>query len=461
MLQSRSFLSFFATLTLFTLLAGDALRYTLSWYGWGVVVAFIVAVSATLVWQRRGVLRLGAAPYPLVLFMLLATASVAWSFYPGASALGIAGQWVTTLGAFALALILDWAELLRFLGRAIKYILALSLLFELMVATVVRVPVLPLWVEYPDGKLPLQLFWSRNVLFDGGPIQGIVGNSSLLAFVALLGVIVFAVQFAARSAIDLPTHTTLRRHGVGMVFWLAVSALVVVLTRSATILLALVVLAIVVAVVWTMRRIRVGAPRTIAYVVFAAALAAVATVSLVGRDGILGLLGKSSDLTGRLGIWEAVVGLAEQRPVFGWGWVSYWAPWVAPFDTLEVRHGVLQLHAHNAWLDVWLQLGWVGMIVFAALVLSTLLRSWFLAVDGSLPRNHPGDSDAGLAPKPHPALSMLPLLLMVALLVQSVAESRLLVEYGWALLVFVAIRTKITPAAPADRPLTDTARRSA
>ncbi len=39
-------------------------------------------------------------------------------------------------------------------------------------------------------------------------------------------------------------------------------------------------------------------------------------------------------------------------------------------------------------------------------------------------------------------MSLLPLLLMVALLVQSVAESRLLVEYGMFLLVIVAVKTR-------------------
>ena len=39
------------------------------------------------------------------------------------------------------------------------------------------------------------------------------------------------------------------------------------------------------------------------------------------------------------------------------------------------------MHAHNAWLDVWLQLGWVGVLFFAVLVLVTLQRVWCRAVD--------------------------------------------------------------------------------
>lgn len=111
--------------------------------------------------------------------------------------------------------------------------------------------------------------------------------------------------------------------------------------------------------------------------------------------------------------------------------MSYWVPWVEPFDGLVVRNDTQQLHAHNAWLDVTFQLGIVGLVVFAALVLSTLTRSWFIALDGGT-ASWRGDR----------VLSLLPLLLLTALLVQSLAESRLLLEYGWLLLAYIAFATR-------------------
>lgn len=459
MLRSRTFHSFFAGLVLFTALAGDAVRNTLGWYGWGVVLLAIAVGTVALLASYRDRIRPGSLPYPLLVFLLLATASIAWSFYPGASALGVAAQWLTTASAAALALILDWTSLLRTLGRVLKLILGLSLLFEIWVAIVVQAPVLPLWVDYPEGKLPLMLFWSRNLLFEGGPIQGILGNSSLLAFAALLAVIVFAVQLAmllSNSPRRLPGgptsagHKTRRRGIIQASCWLVLAAIIIALTRSATIALILVVLALVVAMVVLVRRTAPGRPRAIAYSVMALCAAIVVALGFLLRGGILSLLGKSSDLTGRLDIWQAVIGLAEQRPVFGWGWISYWVPWVEPFDDLVVRNGVVQLHAHNAWLDVWMQLGIVGIVVFAALVLSTLTRSWFCAVDASPPLAAPAYPGAVPRSPSDAALSLLPLLLLVALLVQSLAESRLLVEYGWLLLAFIAIKTRPLPSAPPE-----------
>jgi O-antigen ligase len=102
---------------------------------------------------------------------------------------------------------------------------------------------------------------------------------------------------------------------------------------------------------------------------------------------------------------------------------------------LIFRNGVRQLNAHDAWIDVWFQLGVVGLVVFAALVLTTLARSWSFAVV------RPQSSASG--PSPYTAESLLPLLVLTGLLVQSFAESRLLVEFGMFFLVVMAVKTKI------------------
>jgi exopolysaccharide production protein ExoQ len=145
-------------------------------------------------------------------------------------------------------------------------------------------------------------------------------------------------------------------------------------------------------------------------------------------------MGKGDTLTGRTDIWDSVIELAQQRPAFGWGWVSYWAPWVKPFDTLAFEGGVHQYQAHNAWLDLWLQVGVVGAVVFGVLLLSTIVRSWFLATDR--PQFTPTRTG------PFSAASMVPILILTALTVQSLVESRLLIEYGLVLLVIFAVKTK-------------------
>lgn len=424
-LESRGFLTGFATLVLFTGLAGDAWRNSISWYGFGVVVAIIVATAILILVRHRAVVTLANVPWPLVAFLALATLSIAWSFYPGASALGVLSQFVTTIPALAVGLLLSGRELLRALGRALRIILWLSILFELVVAFIVRAPVLPVWATAADRlDPPLMLFWSRNLLLEGDKIQGIVGNSALLAMVGLIALIVFSVEVAARS-VGRVTGT------VSILLAVAIIAL----TRSATIYAGIVGVAVFLAAILLMRRASTPRARSATYAVIIAAAAAVTALSLVFQSQLLQLVGKSDNLTGRSGIWDTVIALAQQRPAFGWGWVSFWPPWVEPFNNLIIRNGVMQLHAHNAWLDVWLQLGIVGLIVFGALVITTLVRSWLMATDRVV--SFPG------SPGTFSAVSLLAPLLLTALLVQSLAESRLLVEGCYMLLVILATSSKV------------------
>ncbi|WP_345763840.1 O-antigen ligase family protein [Diaminobutyricibacter sp. McL0608] len=412
----------FSTLLVFTLFAGDFWRNLLSWWGWGLIAAGLVVGSIVLLVRIRPPLLWRKLPVTLGLFLLLATLSIAWSYYPGASALGVALQWCTTIVALFLALCLEWPELLRALSHAFRWILGLSLLFEFVVAAFIRHPVLPFWTDYGTEKVPQAFYWSRGLLFHGGQIQGIQGNSNLLAMVALLALVVFGVQLADGVV----------RRGWGIA-WLVVAGATFVLTRSATIIIAAVFTAVVLLFALWMRRAHPDRRRPVYLTMLATVVVAVAAVWAFSGQ-LLKLFGKSEDLTGRLDIWHSVTALASQRPTFGWGWVSYWVPWVEPFTTLAVRKGVTYLQAHNAWLDVWLQLGVLGLVIFILLVATTVKRSWFLAVDR--PRISVSDD------LPYTSLTLLPLLLIAALVAQSAAESRMLVEAGWMLLVVISVKTK-------------------
>ncbi|HEV7567541.1 MAG TPA: O-antigen ligase family protein, partial [Microbacteriaceae bacterium] len=412
----------FSTLVIFTLLAGDAWRDSISWWGFGVLAVLLVAGSVILFLRLRPLVAWKKLPKTLALFMLVCVISIAWSFYPGATALGVLVQWCTTLVALFLALCLSWEELLRALGSALRWILGLSLLFEFVVAAFVRNPVLPFWTDY-SGHIPQAFYWSRALLFRDGQIQGILGNSNLLSMAALLALVVFGVQYADRTV----------RRGWG-VAWIVIAIVTLALTRSSTVIVATVFTAVVlVFALWT----RAARPeRRLPIYLSTVAITGAAVASAITFSGpLLQLLGKSDSLTGRTGIWQTVITLAQQRPAFGWGWVSYWAPWVEPFKQLAVIKGVTYLQAHNAWLDVWLQLGILGLIVFATLVLSTFWRTWFFAVDR--PRTSLAEQT------PFSAITLLPLLILAALLAQSAAESRMLVEGGWMLLVVISVKTKL------------------
>jgi exopolysaccharide production protein ExoQ len=416
LLGSRRARAGFAVLSAFTVLAPDAWRNSLGWYGFGVVALVVIGGSVALLVRERRTLRLASVPAALVAFLVLATLSIAWSEYRLESVGGVLLQLGTTAVGLAFALLSTPAELLAVLGTALRAILALSIAFELVVALVIRHPVFPVWVREADRVDPNPLlYWSRDVLFDDGKIQGITGSSTLLAMLALVALIVFTVQLASGAVRRLPGGA-----------WVAVALLVIGLTRSATIILGLVAVVAVLAGILLLRRAAPGRGRMLVGAGIAVAAVAALVAGILFRGAVLGALGKSDTFTGRFGIWEAVIGLAVQRPLFGWGWISYWAPWIEPFRGLAFAGGMEQLHAHNAWLDVWLQLGLVGVVVFAGLVLTALVRATRVAIAA------PAEATGSVA--------LAWPLLGTALLVQSFAESRILVEGGWVLLVVVAVQ---------------------
>jgi exopolysaccharide production protein ExoQ len=427
--KSRLALRGLAILILIDTIGGVAVRNVIGWPAFIVVSTLLTAAAIWMLMRiKPAALSWHNLPKSLLAFLGLAILSIAWSAYRFESLLGVLIMLATTTVAVSIAFALTFDEFVRTLATSLKYLLLGSVLFELFVSLFIRQPVYIWWVDAPEeGEKPLKLLMmSRDLLFEGGAIQGLFGSSTLLGFTALLGLIVFGVQLFGKT-ISQPRGW----------FWVSLSVALIALTRSATVTVALIAVIVALGFALWARRLE-SRNRTPLYVTATALILAGVGLVVFARDWLFSLLGKSSDLTGRLETWQKVNELAEQRSAFGWGYISYWAPWVEPFKSLDTKNGIQVMHAHNAWLDVWLQLGVIGLILFALIVFSTFWRTWFFAVDR--PRRFVNET------LPFTTQTLVPFLILVALIVQSLTESRLLIEGGWVLLVALsaATRTSVT-----------------
>ena len=78
---------------------------------------------------------------------------------------------------------------------------------------------------------------------------------------------------------------------------------------------------------------------------------------------LLHVLGRNSTLTDRTLIWKAVLAL-HTNPVIGTGFESYWLGGrLASVWSLSV-HGIQE--AHNGYIEVYLNLGWIGLLILGA-----------------------------------------------------------------------------------------------
>ena len=78
------------------------------------------------------------------------------------------------------------------------------------------------------------------------------------------------------------------------------------------------------------------------------------------------LLGRDPTLTGRTAIWREVWIAIEQRPGLGYGFSAFWKGLQGPSWSVIVALRFVLFHAHNGFLEIWLELGLFGLLVFMA-----------------------------------------------------------------------------------------------
>jgi|GEM_PF-1412461 len=106
--------------------------------------------------------------------------------------------------------------------------------------------------------------------------------------------------------------------------------------------------------------------RTRAGALLAAGVAGVASLALLyaGRTRLMEWMGRNATLSGRTEIWQAVWPFVMRKPWLGWGYAAFWRGWTGPsFDVSSAVH-FLVFHAHNGYLDLWLQTGAIGLGLF-------------------------------------------------------------------------------------------------
>lgn len=90
-------------------------------------------------------------------------------------------------------------------------------------------------------------------------------------------------------------------------------------------------------------------------------------------EAALGLLGKDLTLTGRIPLWLLLIPLALERPLLGYGYGAFWLGESGPSATVWALTWDAP-HAHNGFLDLWLEIGIVGAIFGALLLIIPLVR---------------------------------------------------------------------------------------
>jgi exopolysaccharide production protein ExoQ len=154
--------------------------------------------------------------------------------------------------------------------------------------------------------------------------------------------------------------------------WLAALLVMLVLARSTTsLLLTMVVAGLTLLVLWAARGGLWGA---VAALVAAVGLAAGLVVFAgIGMEGLFDLIGKDSSLTGRTFIWDGTWQIIAGRPLLGHGYAAFWLENSRNVRSLAELVAWEVPNAHSGYLEVLLQLGWVGLVLVWLMGVATLV----------------------------------------------------------------------------------------
>ena len=344
------------------------------------IAIYLVTIPLVLIRWREVVAAL-RRHVPTLALVGLVLLSVVWSADPGTTLQRGVALALTTLFGVYLAARFELSRLLKLLAAALGIAALLSVLMVLAVPS-----------------------WGLDRGDHAGDWRGIYSHKNSLAEIMVLGCIIHLLVW--RSAQE--------RRGLYLAGAL-LSAGLVVMSSSKT---ALGVLVTLVALSLLYRAIRWS--YTVAVPLLAACVLVVGgigVVALANTEAIFSALGKDATLTGRTPMWLAVIDMIERRPWLGYGYSGFWGGLESASAPVLLRLGWNTPHAHNGFLDILLQLGVLGMVVF-------LLAVFTAARNG-----------VRLVRQDHGSVALWPLLFLSFLVLYNITETTVLQQNNvyWSL----------------------------
>lgn len=273
------------------------------------------------------------------ILITLAISSFLWSYAPSVTRTRIIALIGTTLFGLYLASRYSLKQQLRMVGLTFGLVVFLSILFI--------------------GGLP------RYGIMGGvhaGAFRGIFSHKNVFGKMIVIAITVFGL---------MSTRSTQKRFP-----WLAgmgISFALLLLARSTS---SLVNLMNLVMTFMTLNILRWRSEAMIAMLCATTAIGGCTTLWLQANlDRVLGTFGKDASLTGRGDMWPYILDKVWERPWLGYGYGAFWLG--ANSEAAYVWRAVHwePPNAHNGWLDMWLQLGLVGLIPCVVGVLLALARA--------------------------------------------------------------------------------------
>ena len=204
----------------------------------------------------------------------------------------------------------------------------------------------------PQASEPMEAGW-----------RGLAPTKNQLGQAGLVGLLLWT-----RDVRD--TSPTRRGVALGM---MGLAGLILLGSRSMTALLAAVftgTIALAHGMVQRLDTLGIGRIMAGLLLVWGLAVALVVYLEPGMVEALLGSLGRDTTFTGRTELWVILIDEAKQHWLFGCGFDAFW---VVEYEVLQMLYATqffwLPNQGHNGYLDLWNEIGVVGLVLFFGMVL--------------------------------------------------------------------------------------------
>ena len=317
----------------------------------GVLMAAAIGV---LIRRSGRVSKLLAANWPILIYFFYCLISVAWSYHPDVAF----KRWIKSIGDLAMVLVIVTEPRLHD---------ALYRLFS-------RVG----FLLFPTSVLFIKYFGNlgRGYTPDGAPMNtGVATNKNMLGMMLLvisLGTVWYFITLLR--AKGRPNRgRQLLAQGTLLVFGIALFLMANSATSSVCFVLGSTIIFATGLRAIKKRRVRVH------MLCLGLILAGGFAMILGGSTFVTNMLGRKSNFSGRTEIWAALIP-SVPNPIVGAGFESYWiSPAVLNFQSRLLAEGWWHPEglneAHNGYIEVYLELGLVGVGLIALILITGYRRA--------------------------------------------------------------------------------------
>ncbi|MEN3951709.1 O-antigen ligase family protein [Iodidimonas sp. SYSU 1G8] len=309
------------------------------------ILLTLYSISGILLVRRHSHELLGILSQNKLLLVALGyvVLSCLWSVEPMVAFRRSMALVMTSVFCFYLALRFPLRDLLKLTGIALALVAIIS---------IIGIFTLPM-TAYETGDIRKAGWW-----------RGIVGINTMFGRVMALGLL--AIWVLRRTAWRFQAYDAVLLGIFLLCLWKA---------HAATAIVACMAAFISIVIVWEPRR--GGMPVYLRLAVTTMAAIPVLALVLTNTGEVLELLGRDATLTNRVYIWQAAFEYGFNSPILGAGYRSFWIEDYAFqvfFNTFGSENTKLG-NGHNGFLDVWLELGLVGLVLVAALFGQMIYRA--------------------------------------------------------------------------------------